>query len=63
MDEQGQVMRAAARTIHHPRAASVVTTHTVDASPRRGDAESFVRNIFVRRFESFSFAGFRRSSG
>lgn len=43
-------MRAAARTIHHPRAASVVTTHTVDASPRRGDAESFVRHAFARRF-------------
>jgi hypothetical protein len=50
MDNDGQVMQAAARTFHPPRAASVVATHTIDASPRRGEAESFVRRAFARRF-------------
>ena len=43
-------MLAAARKIHPSRSAPVVATHTVASSPRRRDAEAFVRDVFVRRF-------------
>jgi hypothetical protein len=43
-------MLAARRNVFNYQTAPVEATHTVAGSARRGDAESFIRDVFARRF-------------
>ncbi len=43
-------MLTAKRNHHHFRATPLAATHTVAGSPRRGDAESFIRGVFSRHY-------------
>jgi hypothetical protein len=43
-------MLAAKRDVFHHHSSPVAATHTVPGSPRRSEAESFVRGIFARHY-------------
>lgn len=43
-------MQAAKRNVFNHHSTPVVTTHTVATSPRRQEAESFIRAIFARHY-------------
>lgn len=51
-------MPTALRNVFEPRSQLITITHTVAGSPRRDEAEAFIRKIFVRRYniEAYSFA-------
>ena len=43
-------MQAAKRDIFHYRPSPVITTHTIIGSPRRQEAESFIRSVFAHHY-------------